>query len=74
MSVYFREPDMLHAADTFWNGVYPFIDNSTGGSIDGSIRAAESNLAQTTDNTIVIPGHVAHRTLPAGAIENAQSL
>ena len=38
ISVYFvQEPDVLHAADTFWNGVYPFIDYSTGGSIDGSI-------------------------------------
>ena len=57
ISVYFKEPDVLHAADTFWNGIYPFIDYSTGGSIDGSIRAAEANLAQTTDKTIVIPGH-----------------
>jgi hypothetical protein len=27
--------------DTFWNRNYPFIDYSTGGSIDGTIRAAE---------------------------------
>jgi glyoxylase-like metal-dependent hydrolase (beta-lactamase superfamily II) len=47
----------LHAADTFWNGVYPFIDYSTGGSIDGMIRAAEANLAATTSKTIVISGH-----------------
>ena len=57
ISVRFVEADVLHAADTYWNGVYPFIDYSTGGSIDGSIRAAEANLAATTDNTIVIPGH-----------------
>ena len=37
ISVYFKEPDVLHAGDTFWNGIYPFIDYSTGGSIDGSI-------------------------------------
>jgi hypothetical protein len=30
---------------------------STGGSIDGSIRAAEANLAAVTAGTIVIPGH-----------------
>jgi glyoxylase-like metal-dependent hydrolase (beta-lactamase superfamily II) len=57
ISVRFVEADVLHAADTYWNGVYPFIDYSTGGSIDGSIRAAEANLAATTDSTIVIPGH-----------------
>ena len=32
-------------------------DYSTGGSIDGSIRAAERNVERTTINTVVIPGH-----------------
>jgi len=57
ISVYFQEADILHAADTFWNRDYPFIDYSTGGSIDGQIRAAEANLAMATEKTIVIPGH-----------------
>jgi glyoxylase-like metal-dependent hydrolase (beta-lactamase superfamily II) len=33
------------------------FDFSTGGSNDGSIRAADANLAATTDTTIIIPGH-----------------
>ena len=45
------------SADTFWNGIYPFIDYSTGGSIDGTIAACDANLAATTDKTIIIPGH-----------------
>ena len=57
ISVHFTDADVLHVADTWWNGVYPFIDYSTGGSIDGSIRAAEDNVALATANTIVIPGH-----------------
>lgn len=57
ISVYFVEADILHAADTFWNGIYPFIDYSTGGSIDGMIRAADANLAKATEKTIVISGH-----------------
>lgn len=57
IGVRFVEPDILHTGDTFWNGVYPFIDYSTGGSIDGSIRAADANLTATTDSTIIIPGH-----------------
>ena len=57
IAVCFEESDVLHTGDTFWNGVYPFIDYSTGGSIDGSIRAAEANLALVTEKTIVIPGH-----------------
>jgi glyoxylase-like metal-dependent hydrolase (beta-lactamase superfamily II) len=57
ISVHFTDADILHVADTFWNGYYPFIDYSTGGSIDGMIRATEENLAKVTDTTIVIPGH-----------------
>jgi glyoxylase-like metal-dependent hydrolase (beta-lactamase superfamily II) len=57
ISVNFTEADVVHVGDTWWNGVYPFIDYSTGGSIDGTIRAAEMNLAAVTDKTIIIPGH-----------------
>jgi glyoxylase-like metal-dependent hydrolase (beta-lactamase superfamily II) len=57
ISVAFTDADILHTGDTYWNGIYPFIDYSTGGSIDGTIRATEANLAVATDNTIVIPGH-----------------
>ena len=57
ISVTFAEADIVHVADTFWNGVYPFIDYSTGGSIDGMIAASDANLAATTDKTIIIPGH-----------------
>lgn len=55
--VMFGEADVLHAGDTYWNGIYPFIDHSTGGSIDGMIAAAEANLAASSDKTIIIPGH-----------------
>jgi len=57
LSVSFTEPDILHTGDTYWNGVYPFIDYSTGGSIDGMIAASDANLAASTDSTIIIPGH-----------------
>ena len=65
ISVTFAEADIVHVADTFWNGIYPFIDYSTGGSIDGMIAASNANLAATTDKTIIIPGHgkpVSNRT------------
>jgi len=64
ISIYFGEADVLHTGDTWWNGYFPFIDYSTGGSLDGMIKAAEANLAMVTDKTIVIPGHgpVANKT------------
>lgn len=55
--VMFEEANVLHAGDTFWNGIYPFIDCSTGGSIDGMIAASDANLAITRSDTIIIPGH-----------------
>lgn len=55
--VHFTDADVLHVADTWWNGYYPFIDRWTGGSIDGMIQATEANLALATRNTIIIPGH-----------------
>jgi glyoxylase-like metal-dependent hydrolase (beta-lactamase superfamily II) len=57
ISVRFAEANVVHLADTFWNGVYPFIDYSTGGSIDGMIAASDANLAATADDTIIIAGH-----------------
>lgn len=55
--VNFTDADVVHVGDTWWNGVYPFIDYSTGGSIDGQIKAAEANIAAFTNKTIFIPGH-----------------
>jgi glyoxylase-like metal-dependent hydrolase (beta-lactamase superfamily II) len=57
ISVTFAEADIVHVGDTFWNGIYPFIDYSTGGSIDGMIAASDVNLAAAMDKTIIIPGH-----------------
>jgi glyoxylase-like metal-dependent hydrolase (beta-lactamase superfamily II) len=57
ISVTFAEANILHAGDTFWNGIYPFIDYSTGGSIDGTLAACDANLAAATNDTIIVPGH-----------------
>jgi len=57
ISVEFMNENILHVADTWWNGYFPFIDYWTGGSIDGAIRAAEANVARVAEDTIVIPGH-----------------
>jgi glyoxylase-like metal-dependent hydrolase (beta-lactamase superfamily II) len=57
ISVTFAAANVVHVGDTFWNGIYPFIDYSTGGSIDGMIAASDANLAATNDDTIIIPGH-----------------
>jgi glyoxylase-like metal-dependent hydrolase (beta-lactamase superfamily II) len=80
----FEEPGIVHAGDLYWNGSYPFIDHSTGGSIDGTIRAVEALLAATTDRTIIVPGHGhpvsgkaeldAYRAMLVGIRENVAGL
>jgi glyoxylase-like metal-dependent hydrolase (beta-lactamase superfamily II) len=55
--VYFREADLLHMGDTYFSGMYPFIDTSSGGRIDGMIAAAERGLAIAGPKTRIIPGH-----------------
>lgn len=55
--IYFRKADVLHMGDTFFVGYYPFIDLSSGGSIDGMIAAADQALAVVNEKTKIIPGH-----------------
>lgn len=55
--IYFEKADVLALGDTFWNGIYPYIDNEDGGNIDGAILWANHAIARTTDHTIVVPGH-----------------
>lgn len=65
ISVTLAGPDIIHTGDIYWNGVYPFIDYSTGGGINGTIKATEAILAIAGDGTIIIPGHgqpVSNRT------------
>jgi glyoxylase-like metal-dependent hydrolase (beta-lactamase superfamily II) len=57
LSVYFTNADVLVTGDTYWNGMYPFIDLAAGGSIDGMIRAAEWNVQRAGNDTLVVPGH-----------------
>ena len=55
--IHFRNANVLHTGDTFFNGMYPFIDVSSGGSIDGMIAAADTALKLCNDKTRIIPGH-----------------
>lgn len=55
--VLFRRQNVIHTGDTFFNGFYPFIDVSTGGSINGMIAAADRVLTMANDSTRIIPGH-----------------
>jgi glyoxylase-like metal-dependent hydrolase (beta-lactamase superfamily II) len=54
--VRFRRANVVHMGDLFTGG-FPFIDGSTGGTLDGLIAAHAQVLASIDDETKVIRGH-----------------
>ena len=55
--IFFRDANVIHAGDVFFNGLYPFIDKSSEGSINGMLRAVDLVLGLANNNTRIIPGH-----------------
>ncbi len=55
--VHFTKSDVIHTGDTFFNRLYPFIDTSSGGSVDGMIAATDRVLGMAGEKTRIIPGH-----------------
>ncbi len=55
--IYFREADVLHMGDNFFNGMFPYIDVDAKGSLAGMIKALDTGLMLAGENTKIIPGH-----------------
>ena len=55
--VFFEKANVIHTGDIYFSGIYPFIDKSSHGSVDGVIKAARHILDIINDDTKVIPGH-----------------
>jgi len=57
--IYIQYPraNVIHLGDTFFNGMYPFIDAGTGGNINGMIAAANRSLSMVDGSTKIVPGH-----------------
>jgi glyoxylase-like metal-dependent hydrolase (beta-lactamase superfamily II) len=55
--IYFEEANVIHAGDFFFNGFYPFIDVTHGGSLKGMIKAVDKVLSLVDDSTKIIAGH-----------------
>lgn len=81
--VHLRQGDIVHMGDTFFNGFYPFIDASSGGTADGALAAHDRVLALATEKTKIIPGHgpladkaalQAHRDMLATVIQRLKDL
>lgn len=55
--VWFKTSNVIHTGDVFFNGLYPLIDYSSGGTIQGMIKAVKRVLKDTNAETKIIPGH-----------------
>jgi cyclase len=55
--VRFTKANVIHMGDLYMNGMYPFVDVSSGGKVDGLVAAADKVLAMANDQTKIIPGH-----------------
>ncbi|HET9427180.1 MAG TPA: MBL fold metallo-hydrolase [Allosphingosinicella sp.] len=55
--VHWTRANVLHMGDVYFNGMLPFIDLDSGGSIEGVIAAVDVALAIANDRTIIVPGH-----------------
>ena len=55
--IHFVNANVIHTGDIWFNGSYPFIDTSSGGSTDGVISSIRTLIDLADDNTRIIPGH-----------------
>ena len=53
----FQNANVLHLGDVFFNGMYPFIDGTTGGSINGMVDGVTFSMKQADKTTKIVPGH-----------------
>ena len=55
--IHFRDANVIHTGDIYFNGGYPYIDLQSGGAFDGLIAAQDAILSLCDDKTVIIPGH-----------------
>src|ERR1700675_1620081 len=55
--VHFQKASVIQMGDVFFNGMYPYIDAGTGGTITGNIAACDKILSLAGNNTKIVPGH-----------------
>ena len=81
--VRFARANVVQMGDLYFSAQYPFIDLSSGGTVEGMIRAADAVLALSDTATRVIPGHgpvatraqlAAYRAMLAGVRDSVARL
>ncbi|MGC2638796.1 MAG: MBL fold metallo-hydrolase [Acidobacteriaceae bacterium] len=55
--IHFTRGNVIHTGDLWFNGMYPLIDLSSGGTINGMIKGVDAVLALADERTKIVPGH-----------------
>jgi cyclase len=55
--VWFKQANVIHMGDHFFNGAFPYIDIGSGGSVSGVIRNLEQVIQTVPADIKIIPGH-----------------
>jgi len=61
-AIFFDDVNVIHAGDLLFNGLFPFIDHDSGGTVSGYIAAQQKLLSIADEKTKIIPGHGALAT------------
>lgn len=64
--VYFKQANVWHLGDLFFESRFPYVDIKSGGTVDGYLKNLETLLTEMNDDALVIPGH--------GVLTNKRSL
>ncbi|MDJ0941604.1 MAG: MBL fold metallo-hydrolase [Woeseiaceae bacterium] len=55
--IYFPKANVIHTGDVLFHALFPYIDLTSGGTVDGYIAAQKAILDLADDDTKIIPGH-----------------
>ena len=55
--IHFTQSGVFHMGDLFFNGKFPFVDQGSGGSVEGEIKNIEAALKLIPESAKIIPGH-----------------
>ena len=64
--IYFKQANVWHLGDLFFESRFPYVDIKSGGTVDGYLKNLETLLTEINDDALVIPGH--------GVLTDKQSL
>ncbi|HKC85201.1 MAG TPA: MBL fold metallo-hydrolase [Blastocatellia bacterium] len=55
--IFFSQSNVVHMGDDFFAGMFPFVDLSSGGSVEGLVKNVGNALTKIPANAKIIPGH-----------------